>query len=119
MKTTLLFAVTIASLATHALAQGTIIVNPVPVTNGVTGTLADSSIVAALYYGPAGTAEDSLLMLGFASALESGFAQFDSQSLIPGIPTGNSVEIGVRAWSLGRACILSKRIGPPMSEGAG
>jgi len=101
MKTTFLLAATIASLATHALAQGTIIVNPVPVTNGITGTLADSSIVAALYYGPAGTPENSLLMLGPASVLESGFAQFDPQPLIPGIPTGTSVEIGVRAWSSG------------------
>src|SRR5512134_597940 len=101
MKTTLLLAVTIASLATHALAQGTIIVNPVPITNGITGTLADSSIVAALYYGPAGAPENSLLMLGAASVLEGGFAHFDSQSLVPGVPTGTSVEIGVRAWSLG------------------
>jgi hypothetical protein len=101
MNTTLLLVVTIASLANHALAQGTVIVNPVPVTNGITGTLADSSIVAARYYGPAGTSENSLLMLGPASALESGFAQFDSQSLIPGIPTGASLQIGVRAWSLG------------------
>jgi hypothetical protein len=101
MKTTLLLGVTITSLANHALAQGTIIVNPVPVTNGITGTLADSSIVAALYYGPAGTPVDSLLMLGSASTLQNGFARFDSQPLIPGIPTGASVEIGVRAWSLG------------------
>ena len=101
MKTTLFLAVTIASLATEALAQGTIIVSPVPVTNGITGALADSSIVAALYFGPAGTPETSFIMSGPASALENGFARFDSQSLLPGFPAGSPVQIGVRAWSAG------------------
>lgn len=99
MKTTLLLLVTITSLAAHAVAQGTVVVNPVPVTNGTTGSLADSSIVAALYYGPVGTPETSFIMLGPASPLRNGFAQFGSRSVIPGIPTGTSIDLGVRAWS--------------------
>jgi hypothetical protein len=101
MKATLFLPITVASLATGVLAQGTLIVNPVPVTNGLTGTLADSSIVAALYYGPAGAPENSLLLLGPASALVNGFAEFGSQTAIPGFSPGTSIEIGVRAWSLG------------------
>jgi hypothetical protein len=101
MKATLFVAITVASLATGALAQGTLVVNPVAVTNGLTGTLADSSLVAALYYGPAGAPEGSLLLLGPASALVNGYAEFGSQTAIPGFSARTSIEIGVRAWSLG------------------
>ena len=101
MRTTLFLALTIASLTTRVLAQGTLIINPVPVTNGITGTLADSSIVAALYFGPVGTPENSLLTLAPASPLVNGFALFGSQTAIPGFAPGTSVTIGVRAWSLG------------------
>jgi hypothetical protein len=101
MKTKCSFILAVAFSTIQALGQGTIVVNPVPVTNGVTGTLADSSIVAALYYGPQGAPEDSLLMLGPASALVNGFAQFGSQTAIPVFAPGTPLQVGVRAWSSG------------------
>ena len=101
MKSTLLLALAITTFSFRGLAQGTITINPVPVTNGLTGVLADSSFVAALYYGPVGAPEGSLMLLGPASALANGFAQFGSQTGIPGIATGASAELAVRAWSSG------------------
>ncbi len=101
MKRTILLAFAITSFTLRGLAQGTITINPVPVTNGLTGVLADSSFVAALYYGPVGAPEGSLILLGPASALVNGFAQFGSQTGIPGTAIGASVELGVRAWSSG------------------
>jgi hypothetical protein len=100
MRTKFLFILAVAFSTIQARGQGTIVVNPVPVTNGVTGMLADSSIVAALYYGPVGAPGDSLLMLGPASALVNGFAQFGSRTTIPVSP-GTSAQVGVRAWSSG------------------
>ena len=100
MKTKFSFVLAAALSTTQALCQGTFVVNPVPVTNGVTGLLADSSIVAALYYGSVGAPEDSLVMLGPASALVNGFAQFGSRT-IPVLAPGTSAQVGVRAWSSG------------------
>lgn len=101
MKTRLLSLFAVVVSAACAIGQGRIVVNPVPVTNGVTGMLADSSIVAALYHGSLGAPENSLVMLGPASALVNGFAQFGSQTTIPVFAPGTSLQIGVRAWSTG------------------
>ncbi len=78
--------------------QGTINLPPVPVTSGVTGVLADSSIVAGLYYGPQGTAESALLMLSGPSPLVGGCPQFGTGVVLP-LPAGASAELQVRAWS--------------------
>ena len=83
------------------MAQGIFVINPVPVTNGVTGALADSTVLAALYFGPAGTAENSLVLLSPAAPLVNGYAQFGSQTVIPVLPSGSSIVLGVRAWSGG------------------
>lgn len=88
-------------LATSGRGQGTINLAPVPVTNGLTGTLADTSFVAALYFGPAGTPEGNLLMLGTPMTLVGGYAQFGDNLLIPVLPSGASAEFQVRAWSAG------------------
>jgi hypothetical protein len=101
MKTTLLILLASASLSTCAMAQGIFVINPVPVTNGVTGALADSTVLAALYFGPAGTAENSLVLLSPAAPLVNGYAQFGSQTIIPALPSGSSIVLGVRAWSGG------------------
>ncbi len=84
-----------------ACGQGTLIVSPVPVTNGITGTLADSSIVAALYYGASGATEENLVALLPASPLVGGFARFDSQTPVIPLPPVTSLLLQVRAWSAG------------------
>jgi hypothetical protein len=101
MRIILLMIVILNALQVNIFAQGTVTINPVPVTNGVTGTLGSPTILAALYYGPAGASENSLLMLGAPSALVNGYAQFSSQAAIPAFPSGTLVKIQVRAWSLG------------------
>jgi hypothetical protein len=100
MKTTLLIALAIASFATRAFAQGTVILNPVPVTNSLTGALAaNSSFLAAIYYSPAGAPLDSLTIRTPLTTLTNGYAIFGSQSNIPGVPSGTALQLCVRAWS--------------------
>jgi hypothetical protein len=99
MKTVLLFLATL--FVTSVQGQGTLNISPVPVTNGLTGTLADSSIFAALYFGPSGTTESSLVLLSPASALVNGFATFGSFTSIPPFPAGTPAVLQVRAWSSG------------------
>jgi hypothetical protein len=77
--------------------QGIISLAPVPVTNGVTGTLAPSSVLAALYYGPSDAPESSLSPLVAALALSSGYARFGVVT-VPGYLPFTSVEVEVRAW---------------------
>lgn len=101
MKTKLALLFGIVLSATGAVGQGTLVINPVPVTNGLTGTLADSSIVAALYIGPMGAPEDSLLPVSAASPLIGGYAQFGAQTSIPTFTPGTSVVLAVRAWTAG------------------
>jgi hypothetical protein len=85
-------------IAVSALSQGTINLPPVAVTNGVTGVLADSSILAAIYYGPSGAPDSTLLMLAAPSALVGGYARFGNGVVLPyGI--GATAEVQVRAWS--------------------
>jgi hypothetical protein len=78
--------------------QGTLNISQVPVTNGVTGALADSSIVAGLYYGASGTPETGLTLLSSAP-LVNGYAIFGSHVFAPGWQVGDSVTVQVRAWS--------------------
>jgi hypothetical protein len=101
MKSKLALALSIVLSTSSALGQGVIVVNPVPVTNGITGALADSSIIAALYFGPAGGSENSMQLLSLAAPLVNGRAQFGSQTIIPAFPPGASMQLGVRAWSSG------------------
>ena len=77
--------------------QGVIDLPPVPVTNGVTGTLAGSSVLAALYYGPYAAPEGSLSPLVVALALSGGYAQFGVVT-VPGYGPGTPVEVQIRAW---------------------
>jgi hypothetical protein len=78
--------------------QGTLYVSPVPVTNGLTGTLADSGIVASLYGGPAGWPETDLIAMTLVRPFTNGFATFESPIAYP-LPAGVSFLFQVRAWS--------------------
>ncbi|MFO1514549.1 MAG: PEP-CTERM sorting domain-containing protein [Verrucomicrobiota bacterium] len=80
--------------------QGTLYVSPVPITNGLTGTLADSGIVAALYGGPSGWLERDLILMSSVKPLSNGFATFDSPIAYP-FPAGISMLFQARAWSAG------------------
>jgi hypothetical protein len=89
-----------ALLLTHfsAGAQGTLNFSPVPVTNGVTGVPGDSSIVAAIYYAPNGTAESGLVLLSPPIALVGGYARFGNGVVFP-LAGGTTIELEIRAWS--------------------
>ena len=78
--------------------QGRLNISPVPVTNGLTGTLADASIIAALYFGPVGTTESGLQLVT-ATPLGNGYATFGSATTVPGFPSGSSLILQIRAWS--------------------
>ena len=97
MKTISLVLFIMAFAIASARSQGVLNLPPVPVTNGITGTLADSQVLASLYYGPAAAPESSLSLLVAATPLVSGYAQFGLVS-IPGIGQGLPVELQIRAW---------------------
>ena len=96
MKKLNLILITAVMAGASALGQSGIIVAPVPVTNGVTGTLAGSTVMAELFYGPLASPEGSLTPMLPPVSLTSGYAQFGSVTL-PYTP-GTTVEIQVRAW---------------------
>lgn len=98
MKAPLLLLIVAISL-NSSFGQGRLNIAPVPVTNGLTGTLADVSIIAMLYYGPTGTGEDGLQPLPTPSTLVNGFATFNAPLTIPAFPGGTAVTLQVRAWS--------------------
>ena len=98
MKASLLFLFIVFAVNSTS-GQGRLNIAPVPVTNGLTGTLADASINAMLYYGPTGTGEDGVLPLPTPSALVNGFATFNVPVTIPAFPSGTAVTLQVRAWS--------------------
>jgi hypothetical protein len=76
--------------------QGVINLPPVPVTNGVTGTLAGSTVRAELDYGPALAPENSLSPLA-AMNLVNGYARF-GLVVVPGFAPSMPVELQIRAW---------------------
>ncbi|MGC3957054.1 MAG: hypothetical protein QM813_03545 [Verrucomicrobiota bacterium] len=88
----------VASSLSPSFSQGSLTLSPVPVTNGLTGTLADASITAGLYYGPTGTTESGLQLVTSAP-LVNGFATFGSTPPTPGFPSGTTIMLQVRAWS--------------------
>lgn len=96
MKNTSLVLLIAASAIVSSRGQGVINLPPVPVTNGVTGALADSTVRAALYYGPALAPEESLAPLA-ASNLVNGNARF-GLVVVPGYGSGVPVELQIRAW---------------------
>jgi hypothetical protein len=81
--------------------QGSVMVDPVPVTNVLTGNPADNSFSAGLYYGLGAVTENSLVLAGSYSPLSGGNA-FDSSPTIsiPGY-SGGSITFQVRAASSG------------------
>ena len=97
MKTISLVLLITVFVIASARSQGVLNLPPVPVTNGVTGTLADSHVLAALYYGPSAAPEGSLSPLVAAAPLVNGYAQFGLVS-VPGIGQGAPVELQIRAW---------------------
>jgi hypothetical protein len=97
MKITSLVLLTAALAVASARGQGIINLPPVPVTNGVTGTLAGSSVLAALYYGPSDAPADSLSPLVASLALSSGYARFGVVT-VPGYLPFTPVEVQIRAW---------------------
>src|ERR1017187_10474405 len=96
MKTTSLILLTAVFAVASARGQGVINLPPVPVTNGVTGTLAGSVVRAELDYGPALAPENSLSPLA-ALNLVNGNARFGLVT-VPGFGLGVPVEVQIRAW---------------------
>src|ERR1035441_5250851 len=96
MKTTSLILLTALFAFASARGQGVINLPPVPVTNGVTGTLAGSTVRAELDYGPALAPENSLSPLA-AVNLVNGNARFGLVT-VPGFGLGVPVEVQIRAW---------------------
>ena len=96
MKTTSLILLTAVFAFASARGQGVINLPPVPVTNGITGTLAGSTVRAELDYGPALAPENSLSPLA-ALNLVSGYARFGLVT-VPGYGLGVPVEVQIRAW---------------------
>jgi hypothetical protein len=96
MKTTSLILLTAVLAFASAHGQGVINLPPVPITNGVTGTLAGSTVRAELDYGPALAPENSLSPLA-ALNLVNGNARFGLVT-VPGFGLGVPVEVQIRAW---------------------
>lgn len=88
----------IALSCSSSFGQGRLDISPVPVTNSLTGTLADGSINAGLYYGPSGSSESGLQLVT-STPLVNGFAAFGSSTTMPGFPSGTTLTLQVRAWS--------------------
>jgi len=97
MKTITFVLLTAVFASAPAHAQGVITLAPVPVTNGVTGTLASSSVWAALYYRPYGAPAGSFTPLVTEVALTNGYARFGSV-VVPGYAAGTGVEVQIPAW---------------------
>jgi hypothetical protein len=96
MKKINLILITAVMAGASAFGQSGIITAPVPVTNGVTGTLAGPTVMAELFYGPLASPEGSLTPVLPPVSLTSGYAQFGSV-MLPYTP-GTTVELQVRAW---------------------
>ena len=96
MKTTSLILLTAVFAFASARGQGVINLPPVPVTNGITGTLAGSTVRAELDYGSALAPENSLSPLA-ALNLVNGNARFGLVT-VPGFGLGVPVEVQIRAW---------------------
>src|SRR5436190_21090263 len=82
MKTSLAILFSLVLSALSASAQVTVFINPVPVTNGVTGLPADNTFVAGLYYAPGNASEQSLILLAGYSPLSGGHAFSSSPPVV-------------------------------------
>src|ERR1035441_9994282 len=91
MKTTSLILLTAVFAFSSACGQGVINLPPMPVTNGITGTLAGSTVRADLDYGPSLAPENSLSPL-VALNLVNGNARFGLVT-VPGYGLGVPVEV--------------------------
>lgn len=97
MRTKSLVALIAVLTAASAPGQGKLNFSPVPVTNGLTGTLVGTGFMGGLYYGAPGAGENSLVLVTTVP-LVNGFANFGAGVNSPGWLGGATLELQVRAW---------------------